>query len=1112
MRPCSLFRAPKGRRSTDGQAAPSKTVSPLTRGFSRAPTKISKSKGGGPIGQPAPAQPLESAIFATSPSPRISDTSCGETSASDRLSSGENYVPDGRAAATLSGKALVTEPLGGSLSAAPQDEASFASELLACEQTLVLQSRVISADGTPTRFSAGGNTSGGNGIRPPAALSSNGNSPDGKTSGSTTFNHGTPSARTGTLRCTAMESLAEAISSIATPKQSPARRHQLLAQRLHQQQQQKHALSQVSRTAQRQDQRTTEKKQKGHVDIRAFPPSLKSRRILTRLQGALNPSVMYKYRCSAGFGIQVPVNRLETSPVKLSNWRVSWQELLCYNPRPYDATKGFLENYTVIRGMMETYIHKLTDIVFQDRCTATHKEPHIYHAYLLPPIHPHDWLTATCIQCYTSEDVWLARGAWRRSAVPNSGCIKAESMQPTNPKVIPFMPALNREDQAEQQRQYRAATTGRLLERSGPLSPLYVHGTEAKLPLHLWIFLGGKDMQALDGLVIAWKMLRWASEIPPSEYVESSEDIKDTDAPSGLETENGCRPNGLEVYRQYHKQRRCVTQDQTAQAAAWARGEVPSESEGGNNTFSAFGPFLYDMCGVNKNSYYRIAFLMVDIPGYGNSTGHPSPCTIRSAVLQAVKHGIQELIEHHQESSIVLNILGYSLGCAVACSLAADLAACFSNDAVYATPSQAGGGQQSWTNIATIDPDLARSLHMEASSARGQNDGSFDDRMLTFRDAFNVSMYTKNGIDHVCKVHGWNPSAGYSGVKLAVNRLILLAPFTSTQAMASKVAASAIGGGSFLSRAVSGFVSKQISWNNKTQLESLLSTIKQLQETTQVPVFSNFRIKILHGDKDSVIPWTMGFELFNELASLKKHLELKIPINFQRLHGETHATILCGGSEQYILESCFSPYRLHPAAPLALLKFYSKEVHLPETLPHRGLYNSSLAEVREMSTFGPKQFPNTHQQMRASNRLHSHGIQMHAPAVNPGGSGGGSNSSTACQQAFVISRANTIAGVPSQPQAMLQLMHSRSTALELLQASGQGIQRMTPQSSSAFQYSGGRNSGSSAIVLNSSKFSHQSASVLPGKGVGMTPHPCRALRAYSSARHTAGYSSERHFD
>lgn len=58
-------------------------------------------------------------------------------------------------------------------------------------------------------------------------------------------------------------------------------------------------------------------------------------------------------------------NRLETSPVKLSNWRVSWQELFCYNPRPYNVTKGFLENYTVIRGMMETYIHKLTDIVFE---------------------------------------------------------------------------------------------------------------------------------------------------------------------------------------------------------------------------------------------------------------------------------------------------------------------------------------------------------------------------------------------------------------------------------------------------------------------------------------------------------------------------------------------------------------------------------------------------------------------------------------------------------------------------------------------------------------------------------------------------------------------------
>lgn len=224
------------------------------------------------------------------------------------------------------------------------------------------------------------------------------------------------------------------------------------------------------------------------------------------------------------------------------------------------------------------------------------------------------------------------------------------------------------------------------------------------------------------------------------------------------------------------------------------------------------------MAGVSKNSRYRTAFLMVDIPGYGNSTGHPSPCTIRSAVFQvrllfcftgayptvfrvapflslmepqgcgnlgiltpfprsvahctcfqAVKHGIQELIEHHDEDSIILNILGYSLGCAVACSLAADLASAFSHDSMYATPSQATN-QQSWTNIATLDPDVARAMNLAASSSRSPGETSFDEGMLSFRDAFNVAMYSKGGVDHVCKIHGWTPSAGYSGIRLWVRQ------------------------------------------------------------------------------------------------------------------------------------------------------------------------------------------------------------------------------------------------------------------------------------------------------------------------------------------------------
>ncbi|KAF8821442.1 hypothetical protein IE077_002025, partial [Cardiosporidium cionae] len=92
-------------------------------------------------------------------------------------------------------------------------------------------------------------------------------------------------------------------------------------------------------------------------------------------------------------------------------------------------------------------------------------------------------------------------------------------------------------------------------------------------------------------------------------------------------------------------------------------------SDDGNmeeRNYNSFGPFLYDMSTVAEDQKFRLAFLLVDYPGYGNSTGYPSPTSIRSAVFQALKHGIKELLEIHNVTNIVLNIHGYSLGCAVA--------------------------------------------------------------------------------------------------------------------------------------------------------------------------------------------------------------------------------------------------------------------------------------------------------------------------------------------------------------------------------------------------------------------------------------------------------------
>ncbi|PHJ16226.1 hypothetical protein CSUI_009960, partial [Cystoisospora suis] len=151
--------------------------------------------------------------------------------------------------------------------------------------------------------------------------------------------------------------------------------------------------------------------------------------------------------------------------------------------------------------------------------------------------------------------------------------------------------------------------------------------------------------------------------------------------------------------------------------------------------------------------------------------------------------------------------------------------------------------------------------------------------------------------------------------------------------MASRVAAATVGGGGLISRAASALVSRQINWNNESAMKRLFESIHKIK--TKIPegcedAYRNFRLYIQHGDRDTIIPWTMGYELFALAKSLRNAYQLSyLPLKFDRMPGENHATILSGRSELTLLENCFCPYRLHPASPIALLKFYSRLTHLP---------------------------------------------------------------------------------------------------------------------------------------------------------------------------------------
>ena len=78
---------------------------------------------------------------------------------------------------------------------------------------------------------------------------------------------------------------------------------------------------------------------------------------------------------------------------------------------------------------------------------------------------------------------------------------------------------------------------------------------------------------------------------------------------------------------------------------------------------NVFGPITFEKSNKNK---MRIAFALIDYPGYGNSSGAPCRDIIRSEAFDIIKNAMEQLIEFDNTvNHIRLNIIGYSLGAAV---------------------------------------------------------------------------------------------------------------------------------------------------------------------------------------------------------------------------------------------------------------------------------------------------------------------------------------------------------------------------------------------------------------------------------------------------------------
>ncbi|KAF8821443.1 hypothetical protein IE077_002026, partial [Cardiosporidium cionae] len=168
-----------------------------------------------------------------------------------------------------------------------------------------------------------------------------------------------------------------------------------------------------------------------------------------------------------------------------------------------------------------------------------------------PPICPHDRAIANCLQCYTSDDDWLSLGAWKRfSRVDANSGIVLDSMSPLNPELLPRFPLTTDEYEIRVKKLAKKMKTFKIEKGNNIQSAL------PALPVHLWVLLGGKDMMALDGISTAWKFLRWASEIPPSEFWEADEVIQDRTIESPEEGHGTTWWQGkspLDVFQLYHR-------------------------------------------------------------------------------------------------------------------------------------------------------------------------------------------------------------------------------------------------------------------------------------------------------------------------------------------------------------------------------------------------------------------------------------------------------------------------------------------------------------------------------------------------------------------------------
>ncbi|GAW81062.1 hypothetical protein, conserved [Plasmodium gonderi] len=171
-------------------------------------------------------------------------------------------------------------------------------------------------------------------------------------------------------------------------------------------------------------------------------------------------------------------------------------------------------------------------------------------------------------------------------------------------------------------------------------------------------------------------------------------------------------------------------------------------------------------------------------------------------------------------------------------------------------------------------------------------------------------------------------------LKITVDRIVLVAPFTNTQKLVKSILSNSIL--FFFSWFVMNKKCSYVDWDNIIVLKEFFKVLNDLKKIKYLnTIFFNLQINFIHGEKDTLVNYEMSLKLYKLTNSLiSKYALTNVRAFLYIFRDDCHSSIFNADAENKILQIIFKPLRLHPFSTTNIHKLHFslyKDIYLLKT-------------------------------------------------------------------------------------------------------------------------------------------------------------------------------------